>query len=91
MTPAELPKFIDTIRQLQQAFSAEKNPAEKMGISDNFSYYIASKMGSDLAVFFQEAWPEYPFVYSLLLCDKQLPQLLESFYKRLWKSRQETQ
>ncbi len=88
MTPAELPKFIDTIKQFQRAFSAEKNSAEKMDILDNFSRYIASKMGSDLAIFFQEAWSEYPFMYSLLLCDEQLPQLLKDFYGRLWESQQ---
>ena len=87
MTPAELPKFIDAIRQLQQAYFVEENPAEKLKISENFSYYLGKKMGGDLTVFFQEAWPEYPFVYSLLLCDKQLPQLLEGFYRRLWESR----
>jgi hypothetical protein len=92
MTPEELSKFIDLIGQLQQAYKEKTNPAEKLEVLNNFSYYLQSKLGNKLAVFYQEVYPGYPanLMFTLLLCDEQLPQLLEIFCKDMLGDPEET-
>lgn len=93
MTPEELSKFVDLIRQLQQAYNEKTNPAEKLEILNNFSYYLQSKLGGKLAVFYQEVYPGHPanLMFTLLLCEKQLPQLLEIFCKDVLGNPEKTQ